>query len=238
MIPWVLVDTATVPDGSGSLRLMRRGDEFSIMSGSNELMNSRVNGSEKALADLACDKIRSRPNCSVLIGGLGMGFTLRAALSGLGRDARVIVAELVPQVVAWAKGPMAELSAACLADPRVSILEADVAVSIASGKSSFGAILLDVDNGPEGLTRSANDRLYDRQGLQAARRALRPGGILAVWSSAPNGDFSRKLRQSSFNVDEVEVRANGRGGGARHVVRIATNPGGTVGTIHRGQPGV
>lgn len=221
MIPWLHLDTAQVPGGGGELRLMRRGAEFSIRLGQNELMNSRVGGSEEALATIACERIRDRKQPRILIGGLGMGFTLRAALAALGPRARIVVAELVPAVVAWARGAMAEVFGESLSDPRVSIREADVGDLIRSGQSAYDAILLDVDNGPEGLTRQANDALYDMAGLSAARAALRPGGVLAVWSSAPNEDFTRRLRKTGFAVDEVKVRANGSRGGARHVIWIA-----------------
>ena len=222
MIPWEHLDTARLPDGSGELRLKRRGNEFSIMLGANELMNSRLSGSEEALARLACAKIGGRRNPHVLIGGLGMGFTLRAALAVLGQDARIAVAELIPEVVAWARGPMAEVFAGCLDDPRVAIRETDVGTPIKAGAATYDAILLDVDNGPEGLTVAANDRLYDHGGLAAARRALKPGGVLAVWSQGPDAGFTRRLRDSGFAVEEVKARA-GRGRGARHVVWLAPN---------------
>jgi spermidine synthase len=222
MIPWSLLETAQVPDGSGELRLMRRGAEFSIRLGHNELMNSRFGGSEEALATMACERIRARKRARLLIGGLGMGFTLRAALGGLGTEARIIVAELVPAVLAWARGPMAEVFGKCLTDPRVRIREADVVDLIREAPSAFDAILLDVDNGPAGLTRKANDGLYDLPGLSAAHAALRPGGVLAVWSSGPDRNFTRRLRKTGFGVDEIPVRANGARGGARHVIWIAT----------------
>ena len=223
MIPWILLDKAAVPGGS-ELRLMRRGAEFSILSGPTTLMSSRMSGSEIALAELACARIGGRAKCHVLIGGFGMGFTLRAALAKLGKDARVTVAELVPTVLAWARGPMAELSAACLADPRVSIREEDVRGTIASG-ARFDAILLDVDNGPDGLTQGANDELYDHIGLRAARKALRPGGVLAVWSAAPSKEFPKRLGQAGFAVEEIKTRANSNGKGARHIIWIGTAPG-------------
>jgi spermidine synthase len=222
MIPWVLLDTAQVPGSTDELRLMRRGAEFSIMLGANELMNSRRSGSEEALATIACERIRARERPRILIGGLGMGFTLRAALADLGPEARIIVAELVPAVLAWARGSMAEVFGESLADPRVSVRQADVGSLIRSGRSEFDAILLDVDNGPEGLARDANDALYDLNGLSAARAALRSGGVLAVWSSAPHPNFARRLRKTGFDVDEVRVRANGARGGARHITWIAT----------------
>jgi spermidine synthase len=221
MIPWTLVDTAQVP-GGGELRLKQRGAEFSIMLGQNELMNSRLSGSEEALATIACGRIRDRKTPRILIGGLGMGFTLRAALAALGPAARIVVAELVPAVVAWARGPMAEVFADSLSDPRVSIREADVGHLIGSETSAFDAILLDVDNGPEGLTRKTNDALYDLKGLNAARAALRPRGVLAVWSSKQNPKFTWRLGKAGFAVEEVRARANGSRGGARHVIWIAT----------------
>ena len=222
MIPWEKLDTARVPGTDGELRLMRRGTEFSIMLGTNELMNSRLSGSEAALATLAAKKIEAVAKPHVLIGGLGMGFTLRAALAVLGGGARIVVSELVPAVVAWARGPMAKIFGDSLSDPRVSIREMDVTEIIRSQRSKFDAILLDVDNGPEGLTRQANDALYNSSGLKAARAALRPGGVLAVWSSGPNASFSKRVAAVGFEVNEVQVRATGRGGGARHIIWIAT----------------
>ena len=201
MIPWRLLDTATVPGGEGSLRLMQRGAEFSIRLDRYELMNSRLSGSEEVLAAIACDRLKSRQAPRVLIGGLGMGFTLRAALASLGPDARVTVAELVPAVIKWAGGPMTDIFGDSLADPRVSIREADVGELIRSSPSHFDAILLDVDNGPDGLTRKANDALYDLAGLRAAHRALRAGGALAIWSAKPDPNFTARLGKANFAVD-------------------------------------
>jgi spermidine synthase len=222
VIPWSLIDTAPIPGGEGDLRLMRRGAEFSIMLGNNELMNSRLSGSEQALATLSCERIQARPQPHILIGGLGMGFTLRAMLAVTKPQARIVVAELVPAVVAWARGPMAELHGASLADPRVSIVETDVSALINGARARYDAILLDVDNGPEGLTRAANDGLYHLAGLRAAHAALRPGGVLAVWSSGPDRSFTQRLHKSGFGVEEIKARANGGRGGARHVVWIAS----------------
>ena len=193
-----------------------------MMLGPNELMNSRLSGSEEALATLACRRIEAVKRPNLLIGGLGMGFTLRAALAVLGTDAGITVAELVPAVIAWARGPMASIFAESLNDPRASILNADVIEVIRSHPSAFDAILLDVDNGPEGLIRKANDALYDLKGLKAIRRALRPGGVLAVWSSGPNPAFSKRLRDAGFDVNEVAVRATAKRSGARHVIWFAT----------------
>jgi spermidine synthase len=228
MIPWVHLDTATVPGGGGALRLMQRGNEFAIMAGATVLMNSRMSSSETALAELACDRLRGRRNCRILIGGYGMGFTLRAALAGFDADARILVAELVPVVMEWARGPMAELTAGCLSDPRVSVHEADVGDLIASARASFDAILLDVDNGPDGLSRSANNKLYTLRGLEAARKALRPKGLLAIWSAAPDKAFADRLRHAGFAVDEIKARAN-KGRGVRHVIWAATNTASTTG---------
>ena len=225
MIPWISIDAAPVPGGGGVLRLGKRGDEFSIMLGQTELMNSRLSGSEEALATMSLARIKESRRPHILIGGLGMGFTLRAALARLGPEARITVAELVPAVVAWARGPMSEIFGGSLSDPRVTILEADVGGLIRSARSSYDAILLDVDNGPEGLTRAANDKLYESEGLGAARVALRPGGVLAVWSSGPNQAFAQRLRRTGLAVEELRVRANGRGGGARHIIWIGTNRG-------------
>ncbi|MBX4889997.1 hypothetical protein J2J97_25095 (plasmid) [Rhizobium bangladeshense] len=223
MLPWIQLDSATIPGEDGELRLKQRGNEFSIMLGANELMNSRLSGSEEALATLSWERIRTHQKPRILIGGLGMGFTLRAALAVLPEDAGVTVAELVPAVIAWARGPMAEVFKGCLDDPRVGIHQGDVGEAIRAGKVAYDAILLDVDNGPDGLTRKSNDRLYDFAGLRAARDALRPGGVLAVWSSGPDPDFTRRLKDSGFAVDVVNTRAN-RKRGARHVIWLAVKP--------------
>jgi spermidine synthase len=221
LIPWEHLAAAKIPDSEGELRLMRRGTEYSIMTGGTELMNSRLSGSEKSLATLACERIEGRPAPRILIGGLGMGFTLRAALEVLPADAKIVVAELIPQVLDWARGPMAALFGDCLDDPRVTIRLGDVAIPIAESDGAFDAMLLDVDNGPGGLDRAANDGLYGIDGLLTARRALTPGGVLAVWSAAPNDDFFRLLRRS-FTVEEKRVSATGTGKGARHVIWLAT----------------
>ncbi len=226
MIPLKQIASTTVPGADVELRLMQRGAEFSMMLGSNELMNSRLSGSEEALATLACKRLEAVKRPHLLIGGLGMGYTLRAALAVLGSGARVTVAELVPAVIAWARGPLAGIVGDSLDDPRAVILTADVADVIQSHASAFDAILLDVDNGPEALIRKANDALYDARGLKAISRALRPGGVLAVWSSGPNAAFSRRLGGAGFDVNEVAVRATTRRSGARHVIWFAKKPGG------------
>jgi spermidine synthase len=223
MIPREHLGTAAIP-GGGELRLVRRGGEFSIMLGANELMSSRLSGSEEALATLACDRLAGRAGVRILIGGLGMGFTLRAALARLGGNAAVVVSELVPGVVEWARGPLAAVFAGSLDDPRVDLRVADVADVVAEARAGYDAILLDVDNGPDGLTLEANDGLYQAGGLAAARRALRPGGVLAVWSSGPAPRFTTRLRKAGFDVEEKSVPASTRRRGARHVIWLATRP--------------
>lgn len=222
MLPWIPLAVAQAP-GGGQLRLLRRGVEFSIRLGTAELMNSRLSGSEEALATLVWDRIgAARPAARLLIGGLGMGFTLRAAQAVAGPAARFTVAELVPEVVAWARGPMAALHGDSLADPRLTIHEGDVGALIAAAPAAWDAILLDVDNGPEAMTRAANDGLYGAAGLAAARRGLKPGGVLAVWSAAPDPAFTRRLRDGGFTAEPVTVRASRTGKGAKHTIWIAT----------------
>jgi spermidine synthase len=220
VIPWILLDTATVPGGE-ELRLLQRGAEFSIRSGNNELMNSRVYGSEEALAEIAIKKTGEQARPRILIGGLGMGFTLRAALRVIGPEARIVVAELVPAVVAWNRSWLASVSDQSLEDPRVSIREDDVASLMESGRSAYDAILLDVDNGPHALTRKTNEKLYSLSGLGAAYAALRPQGVLAAWSAQSDENFTRRLRKAGFEVNEVHVRARRARGGARHIIWVA-----------------
>ncbi|MCA0210291.1 MAG: spermidine synthase [Proteobacteria bacterium] len=215
-----LIGTAQVPGGD-ELRLYRRGDDFIIAIDRNELMSSRMSGSEEALATMTCDRLRSAKGASLLIGGYGMGFTLRAALATLGPDAKIAVAELVSGIIEWARGPMAELAAGCLDDPRVELILGDVSKAIGAATRRYDAILLDVDNGPDGLTREANEGLYSAAGLAAARAALRPGGILAIWSAAPDARFTRRLTAAGFQVEEVGVRARSNGKGPRHVIWFA-----------------
>ncbi|HHJ16239.1 MAG TPA: hypothetical protein ENJ80_06020 [Gammaproteobacteria bacterium] len=221
MTPWVLLNSAQVPGDGGELRLYRRGDEFSIsIAGRGELMNTRVHGSEDALAERTCARLENTTTAQLLIGGLGMGFTLAAALRQLGEQARVLVAELVPAVVAWNRGPLGEHAGHPLEDTRVTVREVDVARILETGHQAYDAILLDVDNGPEGLTHKANDWLYSVNGLNAAYAALRPRGVLAVWSAGPDRKFLQRLKKVGFEVDEVRVRAHGKKG-ARHIIWFA-----------------
>lgn len=220
-----LIGTALVPEG-GELRLFQRDDDYIIALSGNELMNSRMSGSEEALATMACSRLRDVRAARLLIGGYGMGFTLRAALAVVGPDAKLVVAELVPEIIDWARGPMAALAAGCLDDPRVEIVIGDVAGAIAAAAQPFDAILLDVDNGPDGLTRPANDRLYSPAGLAAAKSALAPGGVLAIWSAAPDPGFTRRLAAAGFAVEQAKVRARSNGKGAHHVIWFAKHSSG------------
>ncbi len=224
MTPMELIGTAQVPGGQ-ELRLFRRGRDFMILLDRNELMSSRMSGSEEALAVMSCARLEQRPAPHMLIGGYGMGFTLRSALAALGADAQVTVAELVPEIIEWARGPMVDLAAGCLDDPRVRLIERDVVAVIAEAVATYDAILLDVDNGPDGLTRNGNDRLYSMKGLAAAKAALKPGGILAVWSAAPDNAFAKRLSAAGFGVEEIAVRARSNGKGPRHVIWFATKRG-------------
>ncbi len=219
-IPWEFLDSAQVPGGEGELRLYQREGHFSIrIVGHGELMNTLVHGSEDALAERTCAMLKStKPK--LLIGGLGMGFTLAAALGRLGDEAWVVVAELIPAVVEWNRGPLGRHAGYPLNDARVEVREMDVARVIKAEKNTYDVILLDVDNGPEGLTRRANDWLYGVNGLNAAYAALRPEGVLAVWSAGPDRVFMQRLRKVGFEVEEVRVRARGSKG-ARHIIWFA-----------------
>lgn len=220
MIPWTLVDSADVPGGE-EMRLYLRGSEYSIRVGAYELMNSRVHGSEDALAELACSRLQNRERARVLVGGLGMGFTLAGVLKDLGAKSEVVVAELVPAVVRWNRGPLAELAGNPLADPRVTVREEDVGAVIRSEKNGFDAILLDVDNGPAALTSPHNDRLYGSGGLRAVHAALRAEGLLAVWSAGADPVFTKRLQNNGFAAEEVRVRGRGKAGGSRFLIWIA-----------------
>ncbi|MGA2066694.1 MAG: YciI family protein [Thermoguttaceae bacterium] len=221
MVPWELLDTAPVPGSKGELRLYKRGEEFSIRLDRCELMNSRLHGSEDALAELACARVADRSSPHVLIGGLGMGYTTAAALHRLRADGRLVVAELVPAVVKWNKGPLADLAGRPLQDERVMVREVDVAEILKVEHGSYDAILMDVDNGPEGLTRKGNEWLYSQDGLDAAFTTLRPAGVLAVWSNSPDRAFAERLREAGFDVDEVHVRSRSRRKGPRHTIWLA-----------------
>lgn len=222
MNKWLVLDVADIPNEGGQLKLSRRGEEFSIrLSGiRGDLMNSRVYGSEEALAELGCAGLKNRDDARVLIGGLGMGFTLAAALKVVRPSARVTVAELIPPVVEWNKGPLGECAGLPLLDKRTQVHIGDVAELIAGEKSAFDAILLDVDNGPEGLTHSDNDWLYSLKGLQAIYKSLCPDGTLAVWSAGPDPAFLTRLKKARFHASVRTVRAR-PGKGSRHSIFLA-----------------
>ncbi|AKS40613.1 spermidine synthase [Wenzhouxiangella marina] len=217
-----LLATAIIPDTRSKLMLYRHQDKFSIViPGRGELMNTRVHGSEIALAELACAHLKNKERARVLVGGLGMGFTQAAALGVLGSDAEVVVAELVPEVVEWNREYMGEASGHPLADPRSTVYVGDVAGILKDCGSGFDAIMMDVDNGPSAMIRRENDWLYTETGLSVTRQALRPGGVLAVWSAGPDRQFQARLKRAGFKVEERIVRPHRAGKGARHYIWLA-----------------
>jgi spermidine synthase len=220
MLPWKLIDSAVVHDGS-RLELWSRGEQFSIRAAAGELMNSRTHGSEQLLASLSLDALGARAAPSVLIGGLGCGYTLAAALQGLGPAARVVVSEISPEVVSWNRSVLAHLARRPLDDPRVEVRVGDVARELADRERAFDLVLLDVDNGPSAFTLSANAALYSRAGLSRLAAALRPGGVLGVWSAGDDADFVRRLRSAHWEVKEHRVRAGQSGRGRRHWIWVA-----------------
>ena len=224
MIPWQEIDRAEVPGHAGEVTLLKRGAEFSIRTAGTELMNSRLYGSECAMARHSWRRINRKGGLRVLIGGLGMGYTLATLLELAAPDTRITVSELVPAVVRWNREYLGHLAGLPLDDPRVSVVEGDVLETIGERKAVWDAILLDVDNGPEGLTRRANDRLYGRSGLKASFAALRPGGNLAVWSSEANVAFTRRLKQCGFRTEIMAIAARRSGKGSRHTIWLAGKP--------------
>ncbi len=224
MIPWKELDRTAIPGETGELILRRRDTEFSIRTETTELMNSRLHGSEEALAELTCNRLPDHSGLQILIGGLGMGYTLAAALTHLKPDSSISVCELIPAVVRWNIEYLGHLANTPLNDPRVSVHVRDVIASICSKKSFWDAIVLDVDNGPEGLTRQDNNQLYNMSGLKNSYSALRPGGILSVWSYGPDQVFSRRLVKCGFSIEVITVRARKRGKGGKHTIWIARKP--------------
>ncbi|QYU66246.1 hypothetical protein J4558_14745 [Leptolyngbya sp. 15MV] len=226
MLPRETLATAKIPGGD-TLTLISHGRDFVIMLGREELMGTRMRFSEEQLAELTLERIVV-PRPRVLIGGYGMGFTFRAALAKLPEGGRVVVAEVVHEILEWAKGPLAEMTGDTLADPRGQVVIADVAAliddAIDGTTPKYDAILLDVDNGPDGIVRDGNDRLYTRTGLAKARDALKPGGVLAIWSAAPDPVFARRLRDAGFAVEERTVRARPNNKGPRHTIWFASRP--------------
>jgi len=219
--PMHLIDTASIPGADNELALYNRGKDYFIkILGGQDLMNTRAHASEDALGEIASAGLRQKRQARVLIGGLGMGFTLSAALRQLSVDAEVVVAEIVPGVIDWNRGVLAEYAGRPLDDLRTRVQAVDVVTLLRTEHVGFDAIVLDVDNGPEALTRASNQWLYSREGLSVILQVLRPGGALAVWSAGPDKTFTRRLRAAGFVVEEVSVRAHA-GKGARHVVWLA-----------------
>jgi len=210
--PWELLGEARTPDGS-LMALMRRDREHVIVANGKPLMSSLMHGSEEALAALACQRARTMPHPVVLVGGLGMGFTLRATLESLQRDAAVVVCELLPAVVEWNRGALAQLAGEPLKDPRVTVVVEDVADILKKSSGQFDAMILDVDNGPSAFTESANARLYTDEGLASARAALKPAGVLGIWSAWDDRKFEQRLRYNGFHVEVTRVRARLKKGG-------------------------
>jgi spermidine synthase len=223
MLKRELIDTAEIADGE-ILELFSHGRDFMIVLGRNELMSTRMRFSEEQLAELTFDRL-GMENPRILIGGYGMGFTYRAALGRAGEQAQIVVAEISDKIIEWAEGPMAELTAGCLLDPRLDLKICDVAALIDDANdgtcTKYDAILLDVDNGPDGLVRDANNRIYSRTGLAKARDALKPGGILAVWSAAPDPAFRKRLYDTGLHVTEWKTRSRPNNKGAHHVIWFA-----------------
>ena len=222
MIPWTLLGTANIPNNGGELRLTQRENEFSIhLKGPRgELMNSRRNCSELALAELGCAHIKGVENTKVLVGGLGMGFTLAAALKIISKNSQAVVAELVPEVIEWNKGPLGECAGRPLDDHRTLVHQGDVAELFKTGQATYNAVLLDVDNGPEGFTHADNTNLYSLNSLQAIRQTLHARGVLAIWSAWHDPKFSLQLKKSGFGVETQTVRAH-QGKGSRHTIYLA-----------------
>ncbi len=217
MKPWELLGEAQAPDGT-DLRLTRHASELVILANGRSLMSSRMHGSEEALAALGCGRARQLDAPSVLVGGLGMGFTLRATLDLLPADAVVVVSELVPAVVEWNRGPLGPLAGYPLRDTRVRVQLEDVSATLRTNPARFDAVLLDVDNGPSAMTAATNARLYDNQGVATARDALRTEGVLAVWSAREDRKFEQRLRYAGLAVEVRRVRARLKAGGPRHTI--------------------
>ena len=220
MKPFELLGQALAPEGS-VIKLMRRGDEHVILADGAILMSSRMHGSEEALAAFACQRARALKQPSVLIGGLGMGFTLRATLDLLPEDGAVVVAELVPAVVEWNRGPLGPLARHPLKDKRVRVVTEDVFATLSSSRGQFDAVLLDVDNGPAAFTASSNAGLYDNRGIAAAHAALKMEGVLAVWAARDDRKFEQRLRGGGFEVQVRRPRGRLKKGGPRHTIFLS-----------------
>jgi spermidine synthase len=221
MKPWELLGETRTADGT-LLALQRRDREYVILAGGKSLMSSRMHGSEEALATIGCRRARASARPAVLVGGLGMGFTLRATLDALPPEATVIVAELLPAVVEWNRGALAPLADHPLEDRRVEVIVGDVGETLRTSRNRFDAVLLDVDNGPDALTATANDALYGEAGVAAIRRALKDGGVVGVWSAREDRKFMQRLRYGGFDVEVERVRARLKKGGPRHTIFLGT----------------
>jgi spermidine synthase len=218
MKPWKVIDRASAPDG-GELVLHQRGEEFAIRVNGRELMSSRQHGSEERMAEVACAGLTGA-RVRVLVGGLGLGYTVRATLDRLSSTAEVVVAELVPAVVAWNQGVLAPLAGRPLEDSRVKVETRDVGELLREAEGHYDAVLLDVDNGPEALTQEDNRWLYGERGLARLRRALKPRGVVVVWSASPDRAFAQRLKRSGFDTEVVETPARGKAGGPLHTLFI------------------
>jgi spermidine synthase len=223
MIPWEFLDSSKIPGSREELSLYRRDQEYSIRVDRFELMNSRLHGSEESLAKISCSRVADRASPHILVGGLGMGYTLQAALKHSTAESRITVVELASAVVKWNHKWLADLAGRPLEDPRVSVIENDVAEVLKSATKEYDAVLLDVDNGPEGFTCKSNDWLYASSGLEASRTALRPRGVLSIWSASPDRRFTQRLRRAGFRVEDLRVPA-GPSGGGQHTIWIAERP--------------
>jgi spermidine synthase len=223
MTPWTLVERASTPDGS-RLELMRRGSHFSIRVNGRLLMNSRVHHSERSLAELALAALRDRERVRLLIGGLGFGYTLAAAIERLGPSASVTVIEIAPAVVRWNRERLQELNGRALDDPRVTVVEGDICELLRGGDRSFDVVLLDVDNGPRAVERPGNAWLYTPAGLAALRTTLAPAGVLAIWSAGPEVGFSERLRAAGFDVVLHRAQSHAVRTEERHFIWVGTKP--------------
>ncbi len=223
MKPFELLDQTISPDGS-VMKLVRRDDEYFILADGATLMSSRMHGSEESLAALACERARTLPHASVLIGGLGMGFTLRATLDLLAPEAAVHVSELIPAVIEWNRGPLGPLAGNPLQDHRARVAVEDVAAMLAAHPASFDAVLLDVDNGPAAFTTTANSALYGDRGIAAAFASLKPNGVLAIWAARDDRKFTQRLRAACFHVHVHHVRARAKQRGPRHTIYVCQKP--------------
>lgn len=222
MNPWIHLGLANIPNNGGELELTQRDKEFSIhLKGARgELMNSRMHSSEVALSDLGCAHIKNTKNAKVLVGGMGMGFTLAAALNATTESSKVVVAELVPDVIEWNKGPLGECAGYPINNERVIVHIGDVAELFKAKQPEFDSILLDVDNGPEGFTHGDNNNIYSLNSLMAISQTLKPGGVLAVWSAWHDPKFTTQLKKAKFKVETKTVRAH-KGKGSKHTIYLA-----------------